>query len=152
MCTLCTGLINYFLSQNSDRLTIVNTVVACTLKGKLSQCCSILVNCDILVACSRQSQSKCHHIQFLPGMLHIQRFNAIIPFGFSGYFTSFTFQCQNMLLIIDSPQRQVLCIMTILIELNFTLLKGWSQLVWCVIQNFLLIDDMFSEQRKLERL
>lgn len=152
MCTLCTGLINYFLSQNSDKLTIVNTVVACTFKGKLSQFFSILVNCDILVACSRQSQSKCHRIQFLPGMLHIKRFKAIICFGFSGCFTSFTFQCQNMLLIIASPHRQGLCIMTILIELNFTLLKGWSMFVWCIIQNYLLIDDMFSEQRKLERL
>jgi len=42
--------------------------------------------------------------------------------------------------------------MTILIELDFTLLKGWSMFVWCIIQNYLLIDDMFSEQRKLERL
>ena len=138
MFTLCTGLINYFLSQNSDRLTIVNTVVACTLKGKLSQCCSILVNCEILVACSRQSQSKWHHIQFLPGMLHIRRFNAIKSFGFSGLF--------------HQLYLSVLCIMTILIELNFTLLKGWFMFVWCIIQNYLLIDDMFSEQRKLERL
>ena len=50
------------------------------------------------------------------------------------------------------PYLSVLCIMTILIELNFTLLKGWSMFVWCIIQNYLLIDDMFSEQRKLERL